>query len=35
MTMIGVARETDDNPLDVVEHLAAGNSWPFERAGED
>ena len=24
-----------DNPLDVVEHLAAGNSWPFERAGED
>ncbi len=36
VTMIDyVARETDDNPLDVVEHLAAGNSWPFERAGED
>ncbi|HEX5509511.1 MAG TPA: YbjN domain-containing protein [Pseudolabrys sp.] len=23
------------NPLDVVEHLAAGNDWSFERAGED
>jgi hypothetical protein len=35
MATIGIARETNDNPLDVVEHLAAGNSWPFERAGED
>jgi len=35
MATISIARETDDNPLDVVEHLAAGNSWPFERAGED
>jgi hypothetical protein len=35
MATISLARETDDNPLDVVEHLAAGNSWPFERAGED
>ena len=24
-----------DNPLDVVEHMAAGNNSPFERAGED
>ena len=30
-----LARETNDNPLDVVEHLATGNNWPFERAGED
>ena len=35
MATIGIARETNDNPLDVVEHLAAGNSWPFERASED
>jgi hypothetical protein len=35
MATIGIACETNDNPLDVVEHLAAGNSWPFERAGED
>ena len=35
MATIGIVRETNDNPLDVVEHLAAGNSWPFERAGED
>ncbi len=35
MATISIARETDDNPLDVVEHWAAGNSWPFERAGED
>ena len=35
MSTIGIAREANDNPLDVVEHMAAGNSWPFERAGED
>ena len=35
MATISIAREANDNPLDVVEHLAAGNSWPFERAGED
>jgi hypothetical protein len=35
MSIIEIAREANDNPLDVVEHLAAGNSWPFERAGED
>jgi hypothetical protein len=23
------------NPLDVVEQLASGNDWSFERAGED
>jgi hypothetical protein len=24
-----------DSPLDVVERMAAGNNWPFERAGEE
>ena len=24
-----------DDPLDVVEHMATGNNWPFERSGED
>ena len=35
MTTISIAREANDSPLDVVEQMAAGNSWPFERAGED
>ena len=35
MSIIEIARDAHDNPLDVVEHMAAGNSWPFERAGED
>ena len=35
MSIIEIAGDARDNPLDVVEHLAAGNSWPFERAGED
>jgi hypothetical protein len=35
MSLIEFARELRTNPLDVVEHMAAGNSWPFERASED
>jgi hypothetical protein len=35
MSLIEIARDGHDNPLDVVEHMAAGNNWPFERAGED
>ena len=35
MSIIEIARDAHDSPLDVVEHMAAGNSWPFERAGED
>jgi len=35
MSLIEIVRDPTDNPLDVVEHMAAGNSWPFERAGED
>ena len=35
MSLIEVTRFLGDSPLDVVEHMAAGNNWPFERAGED
>ncbi len=32
---LAIAHDPATNPLEVVEHLAAGNNWPFERAGED
>jgi hypothetical protein len=35
MSLIEVVNDQANNPLDVVEHMAAGNNWPFERAGED
>jgi hypothetical protein len=35
MALIETARDHRGSPLDVVEHMAAGNNWPFERAGED
>ena len=35
MSLIEIARDPRNNPLDVVEHMAASNSWPFERASED
>ena len=35
MALIESTREHRSSPLDVVEHMAAGNNWPFERAGED
>jgi hypothetical protein len=36
MALIETTRaERGNNPLDVVELMAAGNNWPFERAGED
>ena len=35
MSIIEFARNHDNSPLDVVEHMASGNNWPFERAGED
>jgi hypothetical protein len=35
MALIESARDHRSSPLDVVEHMAAGNNWPFERAGED
>jgi hypothetical protein len=35
MSLIEIAHDSRSNPLEVVEHMAAGNNWPFERAGED
>ena len=35
MSQIAYADTQRINPLDVVERLAAGNDWTFERAGED
>jgi hypothetical protein len=35
MSLIETTRDPRNNPLDVVERMAAGNNWPFERAGED
>ncbi len=35
MALIELTRDHQNNPLDVVERMAAGNNWPFERAGED
>ena len=35
MSHISYADEPRINPLDVVERLAAGNDWSFERAGDD
>jgi hypothetical protein len=35
MSLLELAPDQRNNPLDVVEHMASGNDWPFERAGED
>jgi hypothetical protein len=35
MASIDIAIDARNNPLDVVEHMASGNNWPFERAGDD
>jgi hypothetical protein len=35
MSLIELTRDPITNPLDVVERMAAGNNWPFERSGED
>ena len=35
MSLIELAHDRLANPLEVVEHMAAGNNWPFERTGED
>jgi len=35
MSLIDLSEDTRINPLDVVEHLAAGNDWSFERAGDE
>jgi hypothetical protein len=35
MSLIEISHEHRNNPLDVVERMASGNDWSFERAGED
>ena len=35
MSQIAYADEPRINPLDVVERLATGNDWSFERASDD
>ena len=35
MSLTGYSEEQRINPLDVVERLAAGNDWSFERASDD
>ena len=35
MSLIELESDHHNNPLEVVEHMASGNNWPFERAGED
>jgi hypothetical protein len=35
MSLIELERDHRNNPLEVVEHMATGNNWPFERSGED
>ena len=35
MSLIEFTTRARNNPLDVVERMASGNDWSFERAGED
>jgi hypothetical protein len=35
MSLSEIAHDSRNDPLDVVERMASGNNWPFERAGED
>ena len=35
MSLIELERDQRNNQLEVVEHMATGNNWPFERSGED
>jgi hypothetical protein len=35
MSLIEITPTQQGSPLDVVERMAAGNNWPFERTGED
>jgi hypothetical protein len=35
MTLIDFSQDHGINPLDVVERLASGNQWSFERGGDD
>jgi hypothetical protein len=35
MSIVEIQHDQRLSPLEVVEHMAAGNNWPFERSGED
>jgi hypothetical protein len=35
MSLIDFSEQPQDNPLEVVERVAASNGWSFERAGDD
>ena len=35
MSLSEIAHDSRNDPRDVVERMASGNNWPFERAGED
>jgi len=35
MSLTGLISDSRANPLDVVERVAAGNDWSFERAGDE
>lgn len=35
MSLVDLSAERRVNPVDVVERLASGNDWPFDRAGDD
>jgi len=35
MSVIELARDQRDHPLEVVERVATANNWPFERSSED
>jgi len=35
MSLVDLPGERQINPVDVVEQLAAGNDWSFDRAGDD
>src|ERR1700753_4295036 len=35
MSILEIAHDRHDNTLEVVERMASGNNWAFERAGED
>lgn len=35
MSLLEIELERDDNPVDIIEFVAASRDWSFERAGED
>jgi hypothetical protein len=35
MSLIGLANNSHDNPVDLIEHLATSHDWSFARSSED